>query len=435
VLHRLGARTIARLGEGWHLDGGGLYLRVEPGGGTRWVFRYQPAGAKSTVYLALGAVSDLTLAEAREQAAECRQQLKEGLDPKLERLRRAEREEAERKRLARADELGAATLESVSRAYHRRLSDAGKWRSAQHDGVWLRSLELHVFPTIGQRAVGEITPRELLAALVPLARSNPETASRVRQRLEAVFDDAVFAELAEQNPAAAVKRKLAEALTRRAPEKLAAMPYARVPAFIRDLHAMENVGTAARLALEFAILTAARTGEVLGAQWPEIDEARRVWIVLAERMKGGEAHTVYLSDRALAIIEAAKPLRDMQPADTPYLFASPQRLGSPLSNMALLAVLERMGYWGKDATRERCTVHGFRSSFSTWANETGAARPDVIEACLAHSEEDRVRASYNRSEFADERRALLATWAEHCTSIAAPAKAAPRSTRLRKVKR
>jgi integrase len=198
--------------------------------------------------------------------------------------------------------------------------------------------------------------------------------------------------------AAAAAERLRELGIRREVISYAALPFAEVPAFMERLR--EQKGIAAR-ALEFAVLTAARTGEVTGATWGELDLAAGLWIVPGSRMKGGEPHTVYLSPRAVEIVSAMKEVGG------DYVFPTPSDLSAPLSNMAMLTLLRRM-----DADK-RTTVHGLcRASFSTWANETGAARSEVIEACLAHREGDRVRAAYNRATFATERRALLAAWAE-----------------------
>ena len=183
--------------------------------------------------------------------------------------------------------------------------------------------------------------------------------------------------------------------------EFAALPYRELPAFMAELRAAE--GTAVRC-LEFAALTASRTNEVLFAAWSEFDLEAGVWMIPGDRMKAGEPHTVYLSARAVEVV------RGQLGQDVALLFPSPMLPGRPMSNMAMLTALGRLGY------RDRTTVHGLcRARFSTWANETAAARPDVIEACLAHREADRVKAAYNRAKFADERRALMASWANYLT--------------------
>ena len=219
----------------------------------------------------------------------------------------------------------------------------------------------------------------------------------MRQRLDSVFEDAQFFGRCGGNPAAAIRRKLTEARPKKAGE-FAALDYRQAPALLARLRIMQ--GTGARC-LKLAVLTAARTPEALLAEWSEFDLQACQWVVPGERMKRGEPHTVFLSPRAVDI------LKTQQGQDDRYVFPLTMkgREGKPQSNMAMLAVLDRLG------VRDRTTVHGLcRSTFSTWANETAAARPDVIEACLAHSETDLVRKAYNRAQFADERRALLLAW-------------------------
>jgi len=233
----------------------------------------------------------------------------------------------------------------------------------------------------------------------PAPGDDPGDCEPVRQRLESIFDDCVVRKLCAGNPAAAIRRKLREAHRGRERGQFAALDYSKAPELLQALRKIE--GVSARC-LEFAILTAARTGEAIAADWNEFDLEAAIWIVPAARMKGSEKHVVYLSPRAVEIVRAQTGLR--------YVFPSPQQVGEgkPLSNMALLMQLRRM------KVADETTVHGLcRSTFSTWANEAGAARPDVIEACLAHREGDRVRAAYNRAQFAQERRALLAAWAEY----------------------
>jgi len=215
-----------------------------------------------------------------------------------------------------------------------------------------------------------------------------------------VFDDAAFFGRCTTNLARLVRNKVSEAPRGRKEGHYAALPFAQVPAFVQALR--EQPGSAAR-ALEFALLTAARTGEVRGAVWEEFDVQAGRWRAPPERMKGGEEHLVFLSPRALAILEQMKRL------DGIYVFPSPLDPKRSLSSMSMLQVLKRMGY------QKRTTVHGVcRASFSTWANDTDAARPDVIEACLAHRETDLVRAAYNRAAFHAEREALLRAWADFC---------------------
>jgi integrase len=400
----LTVRQVQTAGEGDHHDGGGLYLRVTARGAS-WVFRYTALTGKRRE-MGLGRcerqnaqAAGANLTAARDSAMKARAMLSEvpPVDPidARERAREEARAAAVQKReTANRDQL---TLARACRAYHERVIEPR--RTAKHGAEWISSLERLVAPALWRAPAAEITAPALLDFVVELNKRVPETAMRVRQRLETVFDDLVFRGLCASNPAAAIRRKLREFERRRERVPHRALPYPEVPAFVKTLR--EQSGIAA-WALEFALLTAARTGEVIGATWSEIDLDAAVWTVPGSRMKGGEPHVVHLVPRAVEI------LRQAQKLDEPFVFPSPRRPGQPMSNMAMLVLLKRIKF------DDRTTVHGLcRASFSTWANETGTARPDVIEACLAHREGDRIRASYNRSKFNADRRALLEAWASY----------------------
>jgi integrase len=379
-LHLLSVREVQTAHDGEHADGGGLMLRVSEASSV-WVFRYTaPSGKRREMGLGIAhrsnaAQAGQSLTGAREQATHARALLQQGIDPIDERARL--KEDAKRavceEREKRAAE--AVTLARAARDYHERV--IAPTRTDKHAAQWLSSLENHVPAAIWHKSIGQIRPPELLQALAsmrPHERARnlnaghriAETVQRIRQRLDAVFEDAIFHELCSENPAAAVRRKLREVLPRKENRKLAALAYRDAPAFMARLRHVE--GVAAR-ALEFAILTAARTGEVIGAEWSEFDLDAAEWTVPAQRMKGKETHVVYLSPRALTALQG------MRGMDERLVFPSPMRKGEPLSNMAMLTLLTRMGM------RDRTTVHGLaRATFSTWANETAAARPDVIEA-------------------------------------------------------
>jgi integrase len=411
ALHRFSDAIVKGLPNGMHSDGGGLILQVD-GGSRRWRFRYTREGR--THYVLLGAYPDRKLAEARARAAECRNLLADGTDPKAEWERRAAAERDREHAATRAAQREAATLEAVARAYH--AAHLHEW-TEKHGGEWLRSLENHVFPKLGARPVAEIRAVELLDLLQPLRAANPETGQRIRQRLDAIFADAIVRELCEGNPAAAIVKALRQ--KRRIRRHFAAMPPADVPKFIATLRGSNRLGVSVALAFEFLILTAARTSEVLGATWDEIDTQRRTWTIAAARMKARQPHVVYLTDRALEILRQAHTLRAVDPATGGHkpgdvVFPSPQRPTRPLSNMAFLNALARLGLWGTDVDEaQRVTVHGFRAAFSTWANEQHFP-PDVIEAALAHSEKNAVRAAYNRAEYVEQRKRLAEAWAEFC---------------------
>jgi integrase len=415
-LHQLTARQIHAASGGDHGDGGGLMLRVGPVGAS-WVLRYtSPSGKRRE--MGLGAADRASVAQAgqsltaaRQAAHGGRELLRQGIDPLDDREARrlaARAAEAARKAGASRDHW---TLARCARDYHERVIE--RTRTDKHAAQWISSLEHHMPAALWHAPITSVTPPALLQALesaTPHERARRpgdlgETLRRVRQRLDAVFEDAMFYRRCDSNPAAAIKRKLRE--TRPVSDKgqFLALDYRQAPALLVRVRALD--GTAARC-LEFAVLTASRTSEALLARWDEFDLDRGVWTVPATRMKRGEEHAVYLPDRAAAIVRAQAG------QDEVLVFPSPQpgREGKPLSNMALLAVLDRLG------VRDRTTVHGLcRATFSTWANDTGAARPDVVEACLAHREADHVRRAYNRAKFADERRALLAAWSEHLSTV------------------
>ena len=425
-LYWLTARQVQSAGEGEHRDGGGVMLRVRDNNAA-WLMRYtSPTGRRREMGLGIAdrqnaAQAGASLTSAREQADKARQMLKAGLDP-LDERERTRRDQIAVEQAAKAErDRELWTLARCARDYHARVIE--RTRTPKHAAQWIASLENHMPTALWQAPIADVTAPALLDALLGVkphetarnlkGETVPETVRRIRQRLESVFEDAIFHGRAATNPAAGIRRKMREGSPRERKGKFAALPYAEAPAFMQRLRMAQ--GTAART-LEFAMLTAARTSEAIYAEWSEFDLGAATWTVPGSRMKGGEDHVVYLSARAVEI------LRDQIGHDARIVFPStmPGREGSPQSNMAMLAALDRLG------ARDRTTVHGLcRATFSTWANETGAARPDVVEACLAHKEEDRIRASYNRADFAVERRALLAKWADYLMRPAAPVIALP----------
>ncbi|SPJ15479.1 putative Integrase [Burkholderiales bacterium] len=413
---RLSAKLVEReMTPGLYTDGRGLAMVVERlkdrSIRRRWIFRYaspthRPINPKTGTLqgwrreMGLGLVDDVPLAKVREIARGYREQVAAKVDPidKKRADEAAERAESlaelERKKAKKAREQN--TLLRVAREYHERKIEPE--RTDKHAGEWIASIENHIPVDMLDRFIGDITAKELLAVMLDLRTTVRETSRRVAQRLRIIFADAVLHELIPANPMLAIAHELRESRRDKAKHRTnhASLPYKDVPAFIRALRAEK--GMAAK-ALEFLILTAGRTAEVIGATWSEIDLDAKTWTVLKERMKALEAHVVYLSPRAVEILKAVRAI------GASYVFTNPLDPKKPLSNMSMLVLLKRMAYNG------RTTAHGFRSSFSTWANETGAAKPDVIEAALAHREQDRIRAAYNRSEFIAERSKLLDAWA------------------------
>lgn len=399
----LTARQVHVAADGDYSDGDGLILCVN-NDRAQWVYRFtSPAGKRREQGLGGAtrnniAAAGKSLTTARDEAEKSRRLLREGIDPieHAKAQRETEQRKAESAKLAQQAE--RQTLARCARAYHVRVIEPQ--RSTKHAADWINSLEQHVPPAIWNAPIGEVTAPQLLDFFVAIRRSHRETGRRVVQRLCRVYSDAVFRGQAAGNVAAAAAERLRELGIRREVISYAALPFAEVPRFMTRLR--EQRGIAAR-ALDFAVLTAARTGEVLGAQWTEFDLDAGLWVVPKERMKGGEAHAIYLSPRAVEIVKAAQEY-----GGESHVFPSVRDAAAPLSNMAMLTLLRRM-----DADK-RTTVHGLcRASFSTWAHETGAARSEVIEACLAHREGDRVKAAYNRAQFAAERRQLLAAWSDY----------------------
>ena len=407
-LHQLTVKQVQNAPEGDLSDGGGLLLRIR-GQSASWVLRFTATtGRRREMGLGIARRGSATqagdsLTAARDLARDARDLLQRGADPIDERDARKAAAQAQEQAKKAEKKREHTTLARAARAYHERVVEPV--RTDKHAAQWIASLEHHVPTEIWHAPIDSITPPALLAALSgvrALADSEarvPETLQRVRQRLDAVFEDAIFHGLCSSNPAAAIRRKMAEGSEKRKRGEFAALPYREAPAFMAQLR--EQEGIAARC-LELAVLTAARTGEVLGATWPEFDLEAGVWSVPGERMKGGEDHTVHLSPRALEVVKGQQGLH------ASLVFPSPVLDGAALSNMGMLTLLKRM------KMQDQTTVHGLcRATFSTWANETGAARVDVIEACLAHREADKIRAAYNRAQFTQERRALLEAWADY----------------------
>jgi integrase len=379
-------------------DGGGLYLRVSPTGAKSWVFRFQLDGKRRD--MGLGPYPDISLAEARRRATEHRKLRHDGIDP-LE-AKKAERK-AQRLSVARSRTFRETAEEFVSR-------NEASWRNAKHRQQWRSTLGTYVYPVLGELPVAAIDVGLIVQVLDPIWSDKPETASRVRGRIEAVLDAATVRGFRQGPNPAQWKGNLAHVLPARARVRkvthLAALPFDEMQGFLMALRGRE--GMAAR-ALEFAIFTAARTDEVLGAPWDEVDLDAKVWAIPAERMKGGREHRVPLSEAALAVLEQVRPLalkRDGQPDPSAPVFPGPRR-ALPMSNMTMLMLLRRM-------KRNDLTVHGFRSTFSDWAAERTAYPREVVEMALAHAVENKVEAAYRRGDLFEKRRRLMTDWARFC---------------------
>jgi integrase len=337
----------------------------------------------------LGSARDVSLAAARARASEARRQLTEGIDPLAAREGRRNEE-----RLRKA---GTISFDDCAKKYI--AAHRASWRNDKHAEQWQNTLDTYASPVIGTLAVGDVDMALVLRVLEPIWAKKPETASRVRGRIEHILDYArVRGYRTGENPArwrGHLEKLLPSALNRKHRRHHAALPYDEIGSFIETLRAQE--GTAAR-ALEFTILTSARTQEVIGARPEEIDAEKALWTIPAGRMKAGREHRVPLSPQAVQVVEAQ--------ASGPFVFGG-MKEGSPLSNMAMLELLRRMG-------RDDLTVHGFRSTFRDWAAECTAYPGEVCEMALAHAISDKAEAAYRRGDLFEKRRRLMADWAKYC---------------------
>ena len=402
ALNQLSARTVvAATKPGRYADGGGLYLNVAPGGTKSWLFMFKAQGKRTE--LGLGSLISVPLAEARRKAQTAREAIGRGDDPR-----------AALKPKTAAQSFGQCADDLIS-------SMEGAWRNPKHRQQWRTTLSGEYDPKrirgdrksheahqtalrrLRSTPVNQVGTDHVLAVLSPIWSVMPETASRVRGRIEAVLSAAkAKGHRTDENPAQ-WRGHLDRLLPR--PEKLsarghmAALPYAELPDFICRLRERESVS---RLALEFAILTATRSGEVRGARWSEIDRNEKIWTIPPERMKVGKAHRVPLSDRAIEILDRMKLI-----ASNDFIFPG-GRSGKPLSDAILGKVAKEIG--------GSITAHGFRSTFRDWAGDETSFAREVAEAALAHAVGDRVEAAYRRGDALSKRRELMQAWSDYCAS-------------------
>jgi integrase len=400
----LTAAKVRTAKPGRYGDGNGLYLLVRGPEARFWLFRYTPPGRKMREMGlgradADGSKGGITLAQARERLAELRRLIRAGTDP----LDYREAQDAASAARAQAEAARKRTFAQVAEEYQ--AAHAAAWRNDKHRAQWAMTLREYAGPHLGALPVADIETAHVTAALRPLWHEKPETASRLRGRIEAVLDYAAAHGWREGANPARWRGYLDKLFPRRAKvravEHHAALPWPDLPGFMAALRGRE--GTAAR-ALEFCILTAARSGEVLGARWSEIDLDAAVWTVPRERMKAGREHRVALSEAALTLLHSLA--RDEAGPDA--LVFPGLREGRPLSVMAMAMVLRRM-------RRGDLTVHGFRSTFRDWAGETTAHPREVVERALAHGLGDTVEEAYARGDLFGKRRKLMEDWAGFCT--------------------
>ena len=379
---------------GRHADGSGLQLLVKPSGARSWVYRFTLAGKSRDVGLGAAGPGGMSLADARDAAAALRLEVKAGTDPLAER----EREAAQALATAQAAKVAGTTFRDVATTYI--AANEQSWRNPKHRQQWPNTLATYVYPIIGDLPVANVETAHVLKILEPIWKGKAETASRVRGRIEIVLDSAKARGYRSGENPARWRGHLAQILparTRLSRGHHKAIAYEGVPAFVGSLCAREAM---AALALEFTILTAARSGEVIGARWSEVDLAKATWTVPADRMKAAKEHRVPLSPRAVAILERVLPLA------SEWLF--PGAKSSKLSGMAMAMLMRRM--------KVDATVHGFRSGFRDWAAKCTGYAHEVAEMALAHAIENKVERAYRRGDLFDKRRRLMDDWATYCSN-------------------
>lgn len=383
-----------RKAPGYYLDGHGLYLQVAAGGSRSWVLRYTLN--KKTREMGLGSLDDFGLAKARERAQQFRQLLADGIDP----IEHRQQTRAAQSKVAFERAQQRKTFSECAHEYHRAHAD--NWKNAKHGDQWINTLTTYAFPYFGKLPAGEVAKPHILAALSPIWKTKAETASRLLQRIRVVLNYAAAkdygpgldSEFWEQ-----VKLALGANDRARKVEHHSSCPYPNVGALL----AMVQAGTASplvKLAFEFTVLTAARSGEVRGARWSELDAGHTSWTIPAERMKASREHRVPLPARAKAVLKAA---RAAQSGDSDLIFPSTQH--KPLSDMVFTQLLRRLSL--------PYTMHGFRASFRTWGMEATNYPDEMLEFALAHVVGDQTVRAYARSDMVTKRRQLMQDWADH----------------------
>jgi len=387
---KLSAKGAQSRPAGMYGDGGNLWLQATPGGRS-WLFRYRFAGKQRE--MGLGSLQEVTLGDARSRAIICRRLVRDGVDP----IDRRQSLDATAK-----VESQVTTFRQATKRYY----DAKKsgWHSDKHAAQFLSSLAAYAYPVIGDLRLRAIDTDLVLKILEPIWNEKPETASRVRSRIEQVLDWATVRKMRRGENPARWKGHLQALLPARgkvrAVEHHAALPWS-------DMHdfwiALSSRTSSSAEALRFTILTAARTGEVIGARWSEIDFVAKAWSVPADRMKARRPHRVALSAEALSVLERMKLLGAN---DSDFIFPG-AKPDSALSNMAMTMTLRKLD-------RTDLTVHGFRSTFRDWAAETTTFPNEMVEMALAHSIGSKVEAAYRRGDMFERRRRLMDNWAKHC---------------------
>lgn len=378
------------LPPGLYGDGNGLYLQVSPAKTKSWIFRYMVAGRARK--MGLGSVARISLADARKKAQAASSAIVDGVDPidarKAQKGSRA---------LAAAK---AITFRQCAEGYLKANVDG--WKNEKHRAQWTSTLSLYAYPVFGDLPVAAIDTGLVLKVLEPMWSTKPETASRLRGRIETILNWAKVREYRQGDNPARWRGHLDGVLPKRSKiakvQHHAALPYAELPAFVSELQGREGISARA---LEFTVLTASRTGEVVGARWSEIDFDSNSWNIPAARMKAGREHRVPLSPRVVEILKAL-------PREDEFVFPGGKKAGKPLSSRIMLKLMGKM--------RPGLTVHGFRSSFRDWAEEQTAYPDAVKEMALAHAIGNKVEAAYRRGDLFERRAKMMADWATFCTT-------------------
>ena len=385
------AKSVEAIKEvGYHTCAKGLYLQVSKQGTKSWLFRYTSPITKKRREMGLGSLDFVSLAEARQLAVDNKRLVIDGKDPIEERKQSQLQKQLEQARNLTFREVAEACIQSKSHG----------WKNAKHAQQWTNSLEAYVFPTLGHLPISEVSTELVLKALDPIWVTKAETASRIRQRIETIWDYGKARNYVSGENPARLKGHLDKILSKTAKVKrvrhFPALPYNEIGSFVKELRTRSGYSA---LGLEFLILTAARTGEIIGAKWSEIDLEKAVWTIPSERMKAGVEHRVPLSSRAVEILESITSNRN--PGE--YIFSGWKR-NTGLSNNAFLALLKKM-------ERSDITTHGFRSCFRDWAAEEAYQfSNETIELALAHSITNKVEAAYRRGDQLERRRELMSEW-------------------------
>ncbi|MDI1278518.1 integrase arm-type DNA-binding domain-containing protein [Methylobacter sp.] len=400
IKNKLTARTVeTKKAPGYYSDGGNLYLRVSQNLTKTWAFYYKKDGKRTE--MGLGSFGNVSLEQAREKAAELRKQIANGIDPLGERQQQENERKAQRAKMMTFSQCADAYINA-----HR----AG-WKNPKHIQQWQNTLSQYTFPVFGDLDVKAIDTGLITKCLEPIWLTKNETAGRVRGRIESILDWATVHEYREGvNPArwrGHLDKLLAKPSKIQKTEHHKALPYTEINEFIHQLHQQDGI---AAKCLEFTILTAARTGETIGATWDEIDLDAKTWTIPAVRMKAEREHRVPLSADALNILNEMAVVRF-----NGYVFPGNKK---GLSNMAMLAVLKRMD-------RAEITVHGFRSTFRDWAAESTAYPGEVVEMALAHAIKNQTEAAYRRGDLLEKRSRLMEDWARYCKTSRSSADVVP----------